>query len=154
MPNDTELENLHRILVNVNDLRKAAIPGDVNEIKRRIAHLEKMLAEAQDYRIRNENALSMAEEEIRRASELSGYDAIQKLKKIMPRRDRARKNGGAWKAVANEAADQLKRYRDALMQTTTSTNVTFIMNNATQVAMAKTPKRPMMPRMPFMPRHH
>ena len=37
-----ETQNMHRVLVNVNDLRKAKLPPDVGEMKRRIAHMPRM----------------------------------------------------------------------------------------------------------------
>jgi ABC-type transporter Mla subunit MlaD len=150
-----ETNNLHRVLVNVNDLRKARMPGDVRDLKRRIAHLEKLLAEAQGYQARNENALALAEEEIRRASGLSGLEGIQKLKRIIPKRDKVRDKAGAWKAVAAEAADVLRKYREGLEAALAGRNVaTFAYPTKAQaaaVAVAKKVSKMIIPGMPWMP---
>jgi hypothetical protein len=150
-----ETNNLHRVLVNVNDLRKARMPGDVGDLKRRIAALEKLLAEAQGYQKRNENALALAEEEIRRASGLSGLEGIQKLKRILPRRDRVRDKAGAWKAVAAEAADVLRKYREGLEAALAGRNVTTFAfptsAQAAKVALAAKKPKVKMPHLPFMP---
>jgi hypothetical protein len=142
------------VLVNVNDMRKAKLPGDEGEMKRRIAYLEKLLAEAVDYARRNADKLALAEEEVRRASGLAGAEAMQKLKRIMPRRDKVRTMKGAWDAVAVEAAEVLKRYRQGLEGLTTGRNVARLVYptsaQAAAVAMAAAGRIVRMPHMPTM----